>query len=545
MLTRSRLGLFLRGVLLTSLCICHSILSQEAQDRREPSSQDWAKPGILLIALGDSMTHGTRDATNNYWNAADAYLELVYQNLAAEENFVYRFYQPFLDVQGKRIQPYLTPTNLGIDGSDIFSAEGLKYWKRYGLPEGYNQVSPSLLCDAFSHSELHDKYDKVLFPVSLWAGHNVSQLDALIWQLNYHPGPAWVIFWIGANDTSTATLGSGGKNPEFLPIPFEQIKLHLKPGLRYLLSFGKEQGLLSFAPYTPDNIKRNLTNTSDFNSQYLHLLDRLVKEVRDPHRVELFLLTLPYYPEVGYLFDASDLKFYYQRFGYAPPEFEGRVSLMTFGFIYALLKSEVPAKEIDAIFQDDLVLSTAERRHIRTRIHKFNRTIKYAALRQEDYHLHLLDIGSFLNKKLLSKNGAVIDGIPFHRKWRLGNGFCLDGVHPSHTGHALIANKIQEFLAETLGVNAEPQDLIQMNQRDPYQDRDGDGWLPGPDYEAEGLTKLLFLFRDRQEGVPGDAVIDSYEPDELWNLISDILLEEIADIPQIQAEALRLGIIQK
>ncbi|NOR15892.1 MAG: hypothetical protein GQ544_09315 [Candidatus Aminicenantes bacterium] len=544
MIYKQSAGVLLCLILVVSLCFHSPAVSQQRRDVLASASREWSNPGILLIALGDSMTHGTRNATNNYWNTADAYLELIYQHLAAEENFFYRFYQPFLDVAGKRIQPYLTPTNLGVDGSDIFSAEGLLYWKRHGLQEGQNQVAATRLCDAFHHSQLQNNYDKVLFPISLWAGHAVSQLDALIWQLNYHPGPAWVIFWIGANDTSTATLGSGGKNPEFLPIPFEQIQSHLKPGLRYLLSFGKDQGHLSFSPYTSDNIERNLTDAADFKAQYYHLLDRLEKEVNDPHRVELMLLTLPYYPEVGYLFDASDLNFYYQRFGYVPPDIEGRVSLLTFGFIYALLKSDVSPKEIDAIFQDNLVLSTAERRHIRARINKFNRTIKDVALRQADSHLHLIDIGSFLNKNLLSKNGTVIDGIRFHRKWRLGNGFCLDGVHPSHTGHALIANKIQEHLASALGVNIKPHDLVQVNMRDPYQDQDGDGWLPGPTYAAKGLTKLLFLFRDEQEGIPGNAVIDTYESDELWNLISDILLEEIVDIPQIQAEARRLGLIE-
>ena len=74
---------------------------------------------------------------------------------------------------------------------------------------------------------------------------------------------------------------------------------------------------------------------------------------------------------------------------------------------------------------------------------------------------------------------------------------------------------------------------------DPYVDQDGDGWAPGPSYEASGITELLFLFKDPDDNDPGTEV---RLPPAFWDLISDILLGEILDIPKILSEAERLGL---
>ena len=40
------------------------------------------------------------------------------------------------------------------------------------------------------------------------------------------------------------------------------------------------------------------------------------------------------------------------------------------------------------------------------------------------------------------------------------------------------------------------QQRLSASVHDPYVDNDGDGWVSGPQYEAKGLTELLFLFKD-------------------------------------------------
>jgi hypothetical protein len=91
-----------------------------------------------------------------------------------------------------------------------------------------------------------------------------------------------------------------------------------------------------------------------------------------------------------------------------------------------------------------------------------------------------------------------------------------------------------------LGLEAEPYDLSEKMQIDPYIDQDEDGWAPGPQYEAAGIAELLFLFSDPDDT---DAGIQVELPPDVWDLISDILLREILKVPQIRQEAARQGIV--
>lgn len=159
----------------------------------------------------------------------------------------------------------------------------------------------------------------------------------------------------------------------------------------------------------------------------------------------------------------------------------------------------------------------------------------------------MVDIGSRLNK--LFDQGLWVKGQHITRKWSRGGAFCLDGVHPSHTVHAHIANLILQELNRTVmrrwGRRASLWSLESILENDPYFDHDGDGWVAGPDYKASGRTKILFLFKDADgdTGSGSEAVIDTMEPDEIWSLISDALLEEIITIPLLRIKAEEMGLI--
>src|SRR5262245_41727960 len=103
------------------------------------SVSESAEPKRLLLAIGDSLGQGTMDATNNKWATANAFLGRIFYSLRTVES-VY-FSQPYYDFAENRIPPYYIPTNLAVDGADVFSIEGLEYGKRVGA--GANLPSSS------------------------------------------------------------------------------------------------------------------------------------------------------------------------------------------------------------------------------------------------------------------------------------------------------------------------------------------------------------------------------------------------------------------
>ncbi len=77
-------------------------------------------------------------------------------------------------------------------------------------------------------------------------------------------------------------------------------------------------------------------------------------------------------------------------------------------------------------------------------------------------------------------------------------------------------------------------------QHDPYIDKDGDGWVPGPQYQATGYTELLFLFRDPNDS---DPKVQPDLPADVWKKVSGVFLSESLKITRIRAAAQRLGIL--
>jgi hypothetical protein len=223
------------------------------------AANDTIGPPVLFFCIGDSLSHGTMDATNNATNTLNAYVQLVAEALADELPLY--FQQPLFDDGENRIDPFTVPSNLGVDGSDIFSVAGLEYYKRAGADRSV--ISRGYLADRWLPSRLKDKYDKVIYPINVLAKKRVSQLSSAVWLIRQGAPMAGIrealgIFWEGNNDSSLAALGTGGSNPMFQPLPFEIVKSELKPALRLLLGFGESSGAVSFEPYTTNAIERNL-----------------------------------------------------------------------------------------------------------------------------------------------------------------------------------------------------------------------------------------------------------------------------------------------
>jgi hypothetical protein len=517
-----------------------------------------AKRPRLLLALGDSLGHGTMDATNNVWASANAYLGRVYYSLRTVERV--HFSQPFYDYSERRISPYTVPTNLAVDGADVFSIEGLQYGKRAG--SSTNQISASLLADRFRPAQFADDYDKVLFPTNLYARRSMSAVDSAIWLVDrWAPSQgikkALCFVWIGNNDSSSAALGRGGSHPAFQPLPLFHIAPKIDPVLFWLMFFGAVTGEASFSPYTAAAIDRNLTDIDDFTAQYDAVLSRLRAETAASGvKVDFLLLTLPYYSAVGYLFDADDLEFYLRKIdpGYTVPASFARVApgepltgdrvaLLTFGFMYALLDSGYPASYVNSILdvagiqQDGLVLSEAEQRRIMARIDEFNEAIRSLAA-SHGSSLRVIDVGAYLNAGLLGDIQVPVNGRLLGRKWVRGGALSFDGVHPNPTGQSLIANYVLEQLQAQLGIAAPLYSLDGVAATDPYWDKDGDGWAPGPPWTASGATGILHLFRDADDTDPSVGVV---LPEDIWERFSAVLLDQLLDVPAIRAQAEKMN----
>ena len=160
--------------------------------------------------------------------------------------------------------------------------------------------------------------------------------------------------------------------------------------------------------------------------------------------------------------------------------------MLTFDLMYALMNTGYSVDYVNEVLEqngqqrDGLVLSEAESQFIRIRIDGFNAAIK-ATAESEGHSVHVIDIGQYLNDALTGKIEVIVDGRALNRKWVGGGGFTLDGVHPGYTGQALIANFVLEELNDVLGLEASLYDLDEVSAGDPYIDRYGDGWSPGPD----------------------------------------------------------------
>ncbi len=523
------------------------------------------EPFTMLIGIGDSLTHGTMDATNNDINTLHAYLQLVADSLRQATPI--HFSQPLFDQSGQRIAPRQIPTNLGVDGADIFSMEGIEYYKRVGAEESF--VSDGYLCDVRLARRLDDKYDKVLYPINLKVGDPVSQIDSAIWLVNEYAPPgssnkAAVVLWAGNNDVSTAALGSGGDNPMFIPVPADLIEDEVTPLLRFLLGAAPGLGIISYDSYTQAAIDRNMTDFQDFAVQFAHLLEKLDGETQSAlqaGRMELFLLTLPYYSSIGYLFDSEDIEFYLRQLNPAysvPASFArvapdgqpitdptqgDRISIFTFGLMYMLLNSGYSVDYVNGVLEtngvqrDGLVLSYSEHQYIAGRINAFNAFITDAA-NSGGPHVHLIDTGNLLNDALTGQSNITVGGRTITRKWTRGGAFTLDGVHPGYTGQAFIANFLITQLNSQLGLAAPLYDLDTISQTDPYWDKDGDGWAPGPVYPLSGLASMLGLLTDSDDSNPAARAV---LPEDVWEQMSKAMLKDLLGIPALRTLAIQNG----
>jgi len=146
-------------LLLQSVGDSGAVADRGASEIRPPKAP---RGSTVFIPIGDSLTHGTMDGTNNSLNTLHVYAQLLADSLS--QVVPLEFVQPLFDENQDRIDPSITPTNLAVDGADVFSVEGLSYYKSVGADA--TVVSDQYLCNVRSPRRFDSKYDKVLYPIN-------------------------------------------------------------------------------------------------------------------------------------------------------------------------------------------------------------------------------------------------------------------------------------------------------------------------------------------------------------------------------------------
>ena len=110
---------------------------------------------------------------------------------------------------------------------------------------------------------------------------------------------------------------------------------------------------------------------------------------------------------------------------------------------------------------DNQVLTASEVSQIRQRVNEFNGAIRTIAAENQAV---LVDINASLNQ--IASSGLTVGGKRITTAL-LGGVFSLDGVHPTYTGQAWIANEIVSAINRTLGLSIPPINLAAVMASDP------------------------------------------------------------------------------
>jgi phospholipase/lecithinase/hemolysin len=110
---------------------------------------------------------------------------------------------------------------------------------------------------------------------------------------------------------------------------------------------------------------------------------------------------------------------------------------------------------------DDAFLSAAEVAQVQATVDAYNAVI---AQQVSSAGGILVDIHGFL--EVAAQTGVTINNVPATTAY-LGGLFSLDGIHPTNTGYALIANQYIATLNAALKTNISPVDVGSIASSDP------------------------------------------------------------------------------
>ena len=199
-----------------------------------------------------------------------------------------------------------------------------------------------------------------------------------------------------------------------------------------------------------------LTPTAAFDSAFGQVIDRLAAT-----GATLVVANLPDATVVPYLTSAEDvaasagapLSAIGPLLGIGPGDF---VIPDALPLIEAILTGQAPGP-----LPGNVVLDSGEIAAIQARVREYNDFIEAKA---KEKHAALVDIYALMNR--VKEHGLVVGGQRLTMAF-LGGVFSLDGIHPTNTGYAVIANRFIEALNREFDADIRPIAVVKVKNEDP------------------------------------------------------------------------------
>ncbi|MFP4388419.1 MAG: SGNH/GDSL hydrolase family protein [Desulfococcaceae bacterium] len=397
---------------------------------------------VVLINLGDSLVNGVQSAMVNEFTQVNSFPQVLAEQMDARAFTIWR--DPLITADGARIHPEYLPFNLGVSGLDALEL----------ISERTGEGNPLL--------------DALLAPIPQLVGGPVSPLEAAEYLAGLYPDKRKIItLWIGNNDVLGAVLRESGT----------------------LLNSEAIQAFLN-----------DPAMGHDLPDVTAHLTE-IVERLSAIPRAEVLIANIPDVSQVAFLLTPEDLERLAvfpgaevtalapgEALGFGPflnPEAPEQSVARALSTNNALLNAAILGTRAAS---ESFVLTPEEAAPIQERVAALNQLIADLARRP---NVHLVDVNGTLER--LAAGEITVAGNNLTRTWG-GGAFSLDGIHPSNTGYALLANRHVAALNAAMPDLAVPElDLSVVWENDPYRDRDGDGYVYGPEFPPVIEPSLLPL----------------------------------------------------
>jgi lysophospholipase L1-like esterase len=269
-----------------------------------------------------------------------------------------------------------------------------------------------------------------------------------------------------------------------LSIPRTQLQaaIFLKPTMLFLW-IGNNDALNAAFAGTP----AVLTPVSTFSSEYQQLIAALHSQTK----AKLIIANIPDVTQIPYLTPAALIigevsaasglpaAVVSALLGIRPGDLVNATGLAEVeAAIAALEHGQKPTP-----LTDDGFLDAAEIAQVQSTVNQYNAVIAQQVTAARDI---LVDIHTYLGS--LVENGITINNYPATTAF-LGGLFSLDGIHPTNTGYALIANQYIQAINAGMNTRIAPVDVSSIASSDP---------LFGPNIKPVGMAASIPLAAARQ-----------------------------------------------
>lgn len=204
-----------------------------------------------------------------------------------------------------------------------------------------------------------------------------------------------------------------------------------------------------------------MTSVADFTSQYQALMQVLTTQTS----AHLVIGNIPDVTAVPYLQPAASILAQYSAGSGLPVATLGALLGITAGdFVTPEGLSEIPlilAGKQKGPISDAGVLTAAEVVTVQAQVKAFNQVIAQQA---QAAGATLVDINALFAQ--VAASGLTIDGYTGTTRF-LGGVFALDGIHPTNTGYAVVANKFIDSMNVSFGTKIADVDLSAVAAADP------------------------------------------------------------------------------